>query len=43
MDLKLKGKRAFISGATQGIGFAIAQQLLTEGAEVIINGRKRQK
>lgn len=39
MDLKLKGKRAFISGATQGIGFAIAQQLLAESVEVIINGR----
>lgn len=39
MDLKLKGKRAFISGSTQGIGFAIAQQLLAESVEVIINGR----
>ncbi|PSL47309.1 NAD(P)-dependent dehydrogenase (short-subunit alcohol dehydrogenase family) [Chitinophaga niastensis] len=39
MDLQLKGKKAFVSGSTQGIGFAIAQQLLQEGAEVIINGR----
>lgn len=39
MDLKLQGKTAFISGSTQGIGFAIAQQLLKEGAAVIINGR----
>jgi NAD(P)-dependent dehydrogenase (short-subunit alcohol dehydrogenase family) len=43
MDLKLKGKRAFISGSTQGIGFAIAQQLLAEEAEVIINGREEAK
>ncbi len=43
MDLKLKGKRAFISGATQGIGFAIAQQLLAEEAEVIVNGREEAK
>jgi len=39
MDLQLKGKTAFISGSTQGIGFAIARQLLEEGANVIINGR----
>src|SRR5687768_12121010 len=39
MDLQLKGKKAFISGSTQGIGFAIALQLLKEGASVIINGR----
>lgn len=43
MDLKLKGKRAFISGSTQGIGFAIAQQLLAEDVEVIINGRDQVK
>ncbi|TDQ07177.1 SDR family NAD(P)-dependent oxidoreductase [Pedobacter metabolipauper] len=43
MDLKLKGKRAFISGSTQGIGFAIAQQLLAEAVEVIINGRDQVK
>ena len=43
MNLKLVSKRAFISGSTQGIGFAIAQQLLQEGAEVIINGRKKEK
>lgn len=43
MDLKLEGKKAFISGSTQGIGFAIAQQLLNEKAEVIINGRGEEK
>lgn len=39
MDLQLKGKVAFVSGSTKGIGFAIAKQLLQEGAVVIINGR----
>lgn len=43
MDLKLKSKRVFISGSTQGIGFAIARQLLSEGADVIINGRGEEK
>ncbi|MRX69818.1 NAD(P)-dependent dehydrogenase, short-chain alcohol dehydrogenase family [Flavobacterium resistens] len=43
MNLKLEGKRAFISGSTQGIGFAIAKQLLNEKAEVIINGRNEEK
>lgn len=40
MDLQLKGKKAFISGSTAGIGFAIAKVLLAEGASVIINGRR---
>lgn len=41
MDLLLNGKMAFISGATSGIGFAVARILLEEGAQVIINGRSR--
>ena len=39
MDLQLQGKRAFISGSTQGIGYAIATALAAEGAEVVLNGR----
>jgi NAD(P)-dependent dehydrogenase (short-subunit alcohol dehydrogenase family) len=39
MDLKLKGKRALVTGSTQGIGFAIAEGLAREGAEVVVNGR----
>lgn len=42
MDLKLAGKKAFISGSTAGIGFAIASRFLEEGAEVIINGRTQE-
>ncbi len=39
MDLQLKGKKAFISGSTSGIGFATAKRMLLEDATVIINGR----
>lgn len=39
MDMHLNHQRAFISGSTQGIGFAIAAGLASEGAEVILNGR----
>ncbi|WP_066038946.1 SDR family NAD(P)-dependent oxidoreductase [Herbiconiux solani] len=43
MDLRLSTERAFISGSTQGIGFAIAQALLREGAAVVINGRTEER
>lgn len=39
MDLGLKGKLALVTGSTAGIGFAIAQGLLAEGARVVVNGR----
>ncbi|WP_285057046.1 SDR family NAD(P)-dependent oxidoreductase [Pedobacter ginsengisoli] len=42
MDLQLRNKTAFISGSTAGIGFAIAQSLLQEGAKVVINGRSEE-
>ncbi len=34
MDLELKGKKAIISGASRGIGLAIAHKFLDEGASV---------
>jgi len=34
----LSGKTALVTGATQGIGFAIAQSLSTHGAKVFVNG-----
>jgi NAD(P)-dependent dehydrogenase (short-subunit alcohol dehydrogenase family) len=43
MDLKLKGKRALVTGSTAGIGFAIASGLAAEGATVVINGRTPQR
>jgi NAD(P)-dependent dehydrogenase (short-subunit alcohol dehydrogenase family) len=39
MDLKLTGKTALVTGSTAGIGFAIAESLAREGADVIVNGR----
>lgn len=41
MDLQLKGKLALVTGSTAGIGQAIARMLVTEGADVIVNGRTR--
>jgi NAD(P)-dependent dehydrogenase (short-subunit alcohol dehydrogenase family) len=39
MNLELTQKTAFITGSTSGIGYAVAQGLLREGARVILNGR----
>ncbi|SMH42214.1 Short-chain dehydrogenase [Rathayibacter oskolensis] len=43
MDLQLAASRVFISGSTQGIGFAIARAFLREGAEVVVNGRDERR
>jgi NAD(P)-dependent dehydrogenase (short-subunit alcohol dehydrogenase family) len=43
MDLQLKGKTAIVTGATAGIGFAIARGLSEEGFEVTIPGRTGKK
>lgn len=42
MDLHLKKKTALITGSTKGIGKAIAIEMAREGANVIINGRKKE-
>ena len=41
MDLKIKGKKVFVSGSTAGIGFCVAKIFLQEGAIVYINGRSQ--
>lgn len=39
----LTGKRALVTGSSQGIGFALSQGLADHGAEVVLNGRDRDK
>ena len=43
MDLQLKGALFVVTGSTSGFGKAIAEQLLQEGAHVIINARGEEK
>ena len=43
MDLQLKGKRALVTGSTAGIGYAIAEGLAREGAEVTVSGRTQKR
>ncbi|MEM9249107.1 MAG: SDR family NAD(P)-dependent oxidoreductase, partial [Pseudomonadota bacterium] len=39
----LAGKRALVTGSSQGIGFALARGLAAAGAEVVLNGRDAAK
>jgi short-subunit dehydrogenase len=43
MDLQLSGKTAVVTGATAGIGLAIAATLAREGVSVAITGRSGEK
>jgi len=43
MDLSLNNKIALVTGASQGIGYAIAAGLVKEGAQVIISSRDAAK
>jgi 3-oxoacyl-[acyl-carrier protein] reductase len=39
MNLNISGLKAVITGASKGLGFATARELLSEGANVLINSR----
>ena len=43
MNLDLSGKRAVVSGSTQGIGRAVAEELANMGAQVILVARNEEK
>lgn len=42
MIINLEGKTAIVTGASGGIGLAIAQGLAASGAHVIVNGRRKE-
>jgi 3-oxoacyl-[acyl-carrier protein] reductase len=43
MELNLTGKTALVFASSQGLGFAIAERLVKEGANVMISGREEEK
>lgn len=43
MELNLNGKTALVVASSQGLGFAIAERLVKEGANVMISGREEDK
>ncbi len=43
MDLQLNGKSAVITGASQGIGFAVARALAREGVDVALCARNEER
>jgi 3-oxoacyl-[acyl-carrier protein] reductase len=38
----LDGRTAIITGASRGIGLAIAQRLVADGAQVVVTGRTQE-
>ena len=43
MDLGLKDKRALVTGASRGLGYAVAKALSAEGCLVAINSRSQER
>ena len=43
MSLKLKGKICIITGATSGMGLAIAKRFHKEGAKLVLSGRNQER
>ena len=43
MDLDLRGKKALVTGASRGLGYAVALGLAREGADLAINSRSQEK
>ena len=43
MELGLRERKALVTGSTAGIGFAVARMLAGEGADVVVNGRSRER
>jgi 3-oxoacyl-[acyl-carrier protein] reductase len=43
MDLKLKGKKALVMGSSSGLGRAVAESLIEEGAEVVLCSRSEDR
>ena len=43
MKIDLSGRRAFVSGSSQGIGLAIATELARARASVVVNGRDQHR
>lgn len=42
MDLGLRGKKAIVCAASQGLGYAVADELSAEGASVLICSRRKE-
>ena len=40
---RLRGKQVLVTGGTTGIGFAIAERFLKEGARVVVTGRNQEQ